>query len=64
MAYPKAEIHLVRQLRKPASETAGLPLFELADPKVRDSVEAPRLSKQCMVILGRLSLGPATIPSW
>ena len=50
----------VRQLRKPVNETEGCPLFEMADPKVRNNDETKRLSKQCMVILGRLMVGPVT----
>lgn len=43
-----------------APETAGLPLFEFCDPKVRDSEETPRLSGQCQQILDRLKAGRAT----
>lgn len=41
-------------------ETEGLPLFKPEDPKVRDTAEEPRLSRQCRAILDRLKAGPAT----
>jgi hypothetical protein len=41
-------------------ETQDLPLFRLADPKVRGTEEEPRLSRQCQAILARLKEGPAS----
>jgi hypothetical protein len=43
------------------SETDGLPLFvEPVDPRVKGSVEEPRLSRQSLEMLARLKEGPAT----
>lgn len=41
-------------------EYGDLPLFRMADPKVRDSEETPRLSAQCQLILDRLKRSRAT----
>lgn len=36
------------------------PVYRMADPQVRDTVETPRLSRQCEEILTLLKAGPVS----